>query len=193
MKKCLILLAIFPFISCNGQNRPHTNEFVNSSDLNGKVWHVGKSRVMNKRGGIIFSDDVYLHFLDKDSIQMTYSRYSPSIGLNTMRTNGIYRVGRKNEVSIVFSERKDAFGRSRVSIGGKEVQFSLYAICSVRNSNESAFDITSLQQIKTYHFKIGKYVTNGDFMAELTLLDDKQAVYPFGTYKFDSNKTAKQE
>jgi len=102
MKKCLILLAIFPFISCNGQNRPHTNEFVNSSDLNGKVWHVGKSRVMNKRGGIIFSDDVYLHFLDKDSIQMTYSRYSPSIGLSTMRTNGIYRVGRKKRSFYCF-------------------------------------------------------------------------------------------
>lgn len=193
MKKCLILLAIVPFIRCSGQNTSDTNEFVNSSDLKGEVWHVGKSHVINKRGGIIFSDDVYLHFLDKDSIQMTYNRYTPSIGLSTMTTNGIYRVNRKNEVSIVFFESKDAFGRSRVSIGEKEVQFSLYAMSSVRNPNEPAFEITALPQIKTYHFKISKYVTNGDFIAELTLLDDKQVAYPFGTYAFDNNKTVKQQ
>ncbi|RKE55792.1 hypothetical protein [Sphingobacterium detergens] len=191
MKKYFILLAVVSFIRCSGQNRSDTNEFVNSSDLKGEVWHVGKSRVFNKRGGIIFSNDVYLHFLDKDSIQMTYSRYSPSIGLSTMRTDGIYRVDRKNEVSIVFFEPKDTFGRSRVSIGGTDVQFSLYAMSSVRSPDEPAFDRTTLPQIKTYHFKISNYLTNGDFIAELTLLDDKQVAYNFGTYTFDHNKTAK--
>ncbi|ULT25274.1 hypothetical protein KUH03_41755 [Sphingobacterium sp. E70] len=102
MKKYFILLAVVSFIRCSGQNRSDTNEFVNSSDLKGEVWHAGKSRVFNKRGGIIFSNDVYLHFLDKDSIQMTYSRYSPSIGLRTMKTNGIYRVDRKTKF-LLFS------------------------------------------------------------------------------------------
>lgn len=191
MKKCLILLAFVSFIRCSGQNRSDTNGFVYSSDLKGKVWHVGKSRVFNKRGGITFSNDVYFHFLDEDSIQMTYSRYSPSIGLRTMKTNGIYRVDRKNEVSIVFSEPKNTFGRSRVSIGGKDVQFSLYAISAVRRPDEPAFDITTLPQIKTYRFKISNYLPNGDFMAELTLLDDKQVAYNFGTYSFDNSKTTK--
>jgi len=188
MKKYLILLVIVPFISCHGQNKLDTNEFVNSADLKGKVWHAGKSRVMNKRGGIIFSDDVYLHFLDKDSIQMGYFMNSPSIGPRSITINGVYQVDGKNEVSIVFFEPKDAL----VSRGGKEVQFSLDAMNSVKNPNEPRVDITTLPQIKTYHFKISRYLTNGDFMTELTLLDDKQVAHPFGTYTFDNNKTAKQ-
>lgn len=193
MKKISILLAVFPLIMCNGQNKSQANEFANSADLKGKVWHVGKSRVINKRGGIIFSTDVYLHFLDKESLQMTYSQYTPSVGSHNIKESGIYRVERKNEVSIVLFEPKDVFGRSKITIGESEVpRFFLYAMSRIRNPDEPTFDITRLPKIKTYHFSITNYLPNGDFRAELTLLDDKQVSYRFGTYTFDNNKTGKQ-
>lgn len=136
MKEISILLTIFPLMMCNGQNKFQTNEFANSAALKGKVWHVGKSRVINKCGGIIFSTDVYLHFLDKDSLQMTYSQYTPSVGLHNMTANGIYRVEQKNEVSIVILEPKDAFGRSKITIGESEVPRFLYAMSRIRNPDE---------------------------------------------------------
>ncbi len=192
MKKISILLAVFPLMMCNGQNKSQTNEFANSADLKGKVWHVGKSRVINKRGGIIFSTDVYLHFLDKDSLQMAYSQYTPSVGFRNITEKGIYMVERKNEVSIVMFEPKDAYGRSRVTIGESEVPLFLYAMSRIRNPDEPTSDITRLPEIKTYHFSISNYLPNGDFRAELTLLDDKQLSYRFGTYIFDNNKMRKQ-
>lgn len=191
MTKFLLLLTVFPFVTCNGQNTRYANAFVNNADLKGKIWHVGKSRVLNNRGGIIFSDDVYLHFLDKDSIQMKFCGNSPSVGLRSITMNGTYQVDGVNEVSLTFADPRDAFGRNLVSIEGKEVQFSLYALSTVRNTEEPASGITTLPQIKRYHFRISKYLTDNDFIAELTLLDDKQAVHPFGTYRFDNNKTAK--
>lgn len=192
MKKNLLLLAIFPLIICNGQSKSPVNGFVNSVDLKGKVWHVGKSHGINEPGGIIFSTDIYLYFLDKDRIQMTYSQYTPSVGFHSITTNGIYFIERKNEVSIIILESKEALDRSKVTIGEHEVQLFLYAMNRLRNPDEPAVDIMTLPEIKTYRFTVTNYLPNGDFRTELNLFDERQVTYPFGIYTFDGNKTVKQ-
>ncbi|MDR6969582.1 hypothetical protein J2X31_003615 [Flavobacterium arsenatis] len=193
MKKLLSLIAILPFMTfCNGQNTSKLNEFVNSTDLKGKIWHTGvngndgyigkeKQPIIN-----VFSDDIFLYFLDKDSVQLKYTVYSPSIGGRTSIINGTYQVDNKNEVSIIFTEPKNTFGGHTITINDKDVQYSLYAISRVKKNEVSQPDITELPQINTYHFKIIEQLADNNFVAELTLLDDRQAKYKFGIYKFEN-------
>lgn len=195
MRTIFILICIsFLFINCNGQNSSKSNEFKNSTELKGKIWHTG----INRYGGSIvkdfhpngngFSDDIFLCFLDKDSIQLKHSAYSPSIGFRTTTIKGTYQVDNKNEVSIIFFEPKDVFNRHKVLIDDNEVQYSLYAINCVKKDVALHFDITELPQIKTYHFKIIEHLAKNTMIAELTLIDYVGIKYNFGKYNFDSKK-----
>ena len=191
MKKRLILFAILPFIiSCNGQGKTTSTKNINLLDLKDKIWHTGVSRY----GGDIveyqnfngFSDDINIHFIDKDSIEFNYTSYSPSIGARTITLKGLYRIKNENEIDFDLIEPKDAFGRSKISIGSKEVQYSLDAIRNVKSIDIPKFDITDLPQIKTYRFKIIEHLSSNDFMTELTLIDNNETKYYFGKYKFDT-------
>lgn len=193
MKKLLLLLAILPFtISCNGQNIIETNEFVKSTDLKGKIWHTGLTHGDIQIGNG-FSNQIFLYFLDKDSIQLKYYQYSPSIGGRTSIINGTYKVDNKNEVSIIFTEPTNASGALKISISGKDVQYSLYSISSVRINEVSQPDLTELPQIKTYRFKIIEQLDNNNIITEVTLFDNEGAKYSFGKYKFDTNKEITKE
>lgn len=196
MKKLLVLFAILPFmISCNGQEKRTSKKIINLLDLKDKIWHTGVSRY---EGSAVqeyylngFSDDIDIHFLDNDSIELIYTKYSPSIGARTLTLKGLYRIKTESEIDFDLIEPQDAFGKSIVSIGEKEVQYSLYAMRNVKSIDIPKFDITDLPQIKTYQFKIIEHLSRNDFMTELTLIDNNGAKHNFGKYKFDTKHTQK--
>ena len=119
-------------------------------------------------------------FLNKDSIQIKYAKYSASVGGRKTIINGTYQVYNKNEVAIIFTEPKGV----SVSTGRKQLQYSLVAINSVNKDGLTWNDLTAFPKIKTYHFKITERLAD-NLIVELTLLDNAGEKYSFGKYKFN--------
>jgi len=190
IKFIIFLNLLLLWTSCDGQNKTDSkldlNEIVNFSKLKNKVLYTSVKR----NGGSIvqeynvngFSDDIYIHFLDKDNVELKYFKYSPSIGGRETIIKGTYQIKAKNKISLNLIEPKGV----SVSYGGKEIQYSLDMFNSV-NNNRSFTDsvIEKLPFIKIYNFNITNKLNEKCFESELVLIDTNGIEHKFGEYKFE--------
>lgn len=183
------------FSSCASQKRNENmkqKEAKNLEVVQNKVWHTGitlsnqahdKEQDFNR-----FSDDVYIHFLDRDSVELIYVQYSPGIGRRMSSSKGKYQLNKDNEIVLNLIEPD---GQS-MSLGAKKIQYHLDLFNNVRNDTKLTSNLLAeFPMIKTYNLFISKEVDKDAFKAALFLEYVNGERFQFGEYEFDTKPYVK--
>lgn len=187
----LCLLSII-FHSCAGQQKFIKMEqkiIINKEILKKTSWHTGFKRddnpVTQGDKTNYFSDDIFIHFLENDSVEITYKQYSPSIGEQTTFSKGTYQVASDDELVLDLIEPTG----HTVSIRGKSIPYHLNMFNNAMGEHKfSSKYLSEMPKFKTYRLLIKKPLSDEAFTVrlELTYLDGQ--IVPFGDYKFDTKK-----
>jgi hypothetical protein len=165
-----LLSACLTHGAAQAKPEPPRRSLENMVLSSGEKWGVAPFADRDGFNAMYFAREVRLRFLTDTIVQLELFQYSPSIGGRTSKSAGRYTFdASKQEACLRFLNEHEAKA-PRISVGGKPLQWSAYALSEMRRTGESraltsrqapaelpgprAPDASSLPTIEQYCFVI---------------------------------------